>query len=287
MSPDTTKVASTAGRGAHSSPTAAAEISFAGPYTVRRSVLVTVRFQRLPQNSWREPERYGSSEGGSSSSPTKPRTTKLDAATRISIMRKTSPQYATITSFGWTESLYRRIICNNTAKPKVSVAKFKGNFLVLRWELLCRCFTLMGREAMTANRKRDLVGPMWDESGPRSKAKRKSLKLESQVKKKETMAERTAEERKRGRMVKRIFADRLRTGKYTVGRRILGTIRFHRRPQKSWSEVANHTIKGSRTAFTANKNDDGFLGSEEETLTCEGLMGRREIATKWRRGSGG
>ncbi|GFY90652.1 MBOAT (membrane bound O-acyl transferase) family protein [Actinidia rufa] len=66
--PDTKNVVITAGTRAHFFPIRRLQIDRTGWYTVGRRIPVTIRFHLLPQKFCKEVERYGSSNGGSSSS---------------------------------------------------------------------------------------------------------------------------------------------------------------------------------------------------------------------------
>lgn len=92
-----------------------------------------------------------------------------------------------------------------TPKAKTLTAKLRGNLGGLwgSWRDGCCLFglILMGRQAVAMKTRRDFGEPV--ERGPKSKEKRASLKVASQVMKKAVMPERMAVERKRGRATKR------------------------------------------------------------------------------------
>ncbi|KAF7150886.1 hypothetical protein RHSIM_Rhsim02G0098000 [Rhododendron simsii] len=124
-----------------------ADTHSAGSYTVERRDQDATRFHLLPQKFWTEVERYGLSNGGSSSNPNRARAA--------------------------AELLKQWLICMG----------------FWRWDLLDP-----DRETGNSNEvgeRERRVGP-W-ERGPLSKARRRSLKLESQAMAKAVGPQRLAE----------------------------------------------------------------------------------------------
>ncbi|WRX08668.1 hypothetical protein QQP08_001155 [Theobroma cacao] len=207
MIADTANVEKTDGIGAHFLPIRVEENLRVGSYTVGRRIVLTMRFHLLPQKSCSEVDRYGSLNCGSSSSPEKDRTMAAPMARMISRRKYMCIEHATATK--------------------------------------------SGREVCAVK-------------GPLSKANSNSLKVPSQATKKAVTPPRCGEESLRGRKRKRDTTGKTtnvdktdgigahflpirveenrRVGSYTVGRRILVTMRFHLLPQKSCSEVDRYGL---------------------------------------------